>query len=220
MDSSTQNYTRGSFLCKRYIRSYDQQRAKYLTPSKIYGDNGKKTKNKERKKQQLKLSQKMKNYNKVNLLKTNSLCLDNLSCPVRILHCLQEIQMHNISHPGQRLKVADIFSATALRQDLKCRVLSKGGGTIVSTYFQVLSRACNHDAVHLGFLKAAYTSMLNSPNCVAGGCLLGYVLCCNCSSECQCFLRFFFFLFAVILCSLSVLIYCVFFFLHKNLLIV
>ena len=84
---------------------------------------------------------------------------------------------------------------------------------ILSTYFQVLPRACNHDAVHLGFLKAAYTSMLISPNCVAGGCLLGYVLCCNCSSECQCFFRFFFFIiFAVILCSLSVLIYCVFFF--------
>ena len=63
------------------------------------------------------------------------------------------------------------------------------------TYFQVLSRACNHDAVHLGFLKAAYTSMLNSPNCVAGGCLLGYVLCCNCSSECQCFFAVLFFSF-------------------------
>ena len=30
--------------------------------------------------------------------------------------------------------------------------------TILSTYFQVLSRACNHDVVHLGFLKAAYTA--------------------------------------------------------------
>ena len=173
----------------------------------------------------------MKNYNRQSLLlKTNSLCLDNLSCLVWILHCLQEIQMHNISYPGQRLKVCRHILCHRLETRLEVQSLVywrwhnivKQLGllepwfvithTILSTYFQVLSRACNHDAVHLGFLKAAYTSMLNSPNCVAGGCLLGYVLCCNCSSECLFFLRFFFFLFAVILCSLSVLIYCVFFF--------
>ena len=63
-------------------------------------------------------------------------------------------------------KCADIFCVATLRQDFRCRVLSQGSGTIVLAHFQVLSRVCN--AMHLDFLKAAYTSLLNSPNCVAG----------------------------------------------------
>ena len=69
-------------------------------------------------------------------------------------------------------KCADIFCAATLRQDLRCRVLSQGSGTVVLAHFQVLSRVCN--AMHLDFLKAAYTSLLNSPNCVVGSRLLGY----------------------------------------------
>ena len=41
-------YEKDSFLCKRYTRSYHLQRAKYLTPNKIYGDNSKKTKKKKK----------------------------------------------------------------------------------------------------------------------------------------------------------------------------
>ena len=49
--SNTQTWIiqRAASYAKRYIRSYHQQRAKYLTPNKIYGDNRKKKKQEKRK---------------------------------------------------------------------------------------------------------------------------------------------------------------------------
>ena len=52
---NTQNYTKGSFLCERNIRNYHLQRAKYLTPNKIYGDNSKKKYQEKRKEKTTKI---------------------------------------------------------------------------------------------------------------------------------------------------------------------